>query len=81
MGDSYFQNRRNGQVYKYLGEVILNKAPDTVMKDGTILALTQLPDGKVLARSRKEFRSARFVPLTEKKALKIIAERTAATKK
>ena len=75
MSDKFFQHRKNGQVYKYLGEVILNKAPDTVMKDGTILALTQLPDGTVLARSRKEFRAGRFVEIPARKALKIIEER------
>ncbi len=71
MGDPIkYRNRKNGVVYELVGEVMLNKLPATIPKDGSMLAILKTPRGRFIARPVKELKSSRFIrlrPMTAKR--------------
>lgn len=64
MNDSVkWKNRKTGVVYDYIGELMLNKATTTALKDGSLLVILRTKSGRVIARPKDEFKDGRFIRL------------------
>jgi hypothetical protein len=67
-GPIRYKNRKTGVIYEYVAEVMLNKSPATVPKDGSMLAILKTSKGTFIARPVKELRGSRFIRLRPMRA-------------
>lgn len=56
-----YVNTKTGMEYEALGEIMLNKATATEVRDGTRLIILKSPTGAIMARPKSEFKSGRFL--------------------